>query len=76
MKTDAREEALLKIREEYGCDAEHAMRTFLEMIGKDFYIWLASKYPVYGAVIENLEMIDVGKMDALEPAEEFVKRNS
>ena len=42
----------------------------------DFYIWLASKYPVYGAVIENLEMIDVGKMDALEPAEEFVKRNS
>lgn len=42
----------------------------------DFYIWLASKYPVYGVKIDNLEMIDVGKMDALEPAEEFVKRNS
>lgn len=42
----------------------------------DFYIWLASKYPVYGVVIENLEMIDVGKIDALELAEEFVRQNS
>lgn len=39
----------------------------------NFYMWLASKYPVYGVVAENLNFIDVGKLDALKPAEEFVK---
>ena len=39
-----------------------------------FYMWLAAKYPVYGVVAENLEFIDVGKLDALKPAEDFVKR--
>ena len=41
-----------------------------------FYMWLAAKYPVYGVVAGNLEFIDVGKLDALKPAEEFVKKNS
>ena len=41
-----------------------------------FYMWLAAKYPVYGVVAENLEFIDVGKLDALKPAEEFIKRSS
>lgn len=41
-----------------------------------FYMWLASRYPVYGVVASNLEFIDVGKLDALKPAEEFVQRNS
>lgn len=40
-----------------------------------FYMWLAARYPVYGVIAENLEFIDVGKLDALKPAEEFVKRN-
>ena len=39
-------------------------------------MWLAAKYPVYGVVAENLEFIDVGKLDALKPAEEFVKHYS
>jgi NDP-sugar pyrophosphorylase family protein len=39
----------------------------------NFYMWLAAKYPVYGVVAENLNFIDVGKLDALKPAEEFVK---
>ena len=38
-----------------------------------FYMWLAAKHPVYGVVAENLNFIDVGKLDALKPAEEFVK---
>ena len=42
----------------------------------NFYMWLAAKHPVYGVVADNLEFIDVGKPDALKPAEEFVKKNS
>ncbi len=38
-----------------------------------FYMWLAAKHPVYGVVADNLQFIDVGKLDALKPAEEFVK---
>ena len=40
-----------------------------------FYMWLAAKYPVHGVVADNLEFIDVGKLDALKPAEEFVQRD-
>lgn len=39
-----------------------------------FYMWAAAKHPIYGVVADNLEFIDVGKLDALKPAEEFVKR--
>ena len=39
-----------------------------------FYMWLAARHPVYGVVAQNLEFIDVGKLDALKPAEEFVSR--
>lgn len=39
-----------------------------------FYMWLAARYPVYGVLAQNLEFIDVGKLDALKPAEEFVSR--
>ena len=42
----------------------------------NFYMWLAARCPVYGVVAENLEFIDVGKLDALKPAEDFVKKNS
>jgi NDP-sugar pyrophosphorylase family protein len=38
-----------------------------------FYMWAAAKYPIYGVVAKDLQFIDVGKLDALKPAEEFVK---
>lgn len=40
-----------------------------------FYMYAAAKYPIYGVVADNLEFIDVGKLDALKPAEEFVRKN-
>ena len=39
----------------------------------NFYLWAAAKYPIYGAVAKNLNFLDVGKLDALAPAEEFVQ---
>lgn len=39
----------------------------------NFYLWAAVKYPIYGVVAEELDFLDVGKLDALAPAEEFVK---
>lgn len=39
----------------------------------NFYLWVAVKYPIYGVVAEELDFLDVGKLDALAPAEEFVK---
>ncbi len=41
-----------------------------------FYMWVATKYPVYGIETTDSEFIDVGKLDALKPAEDFVKRMS
>lgn len=38
-----------------------------------FYMWASAKYPIYGVVAQDLQFIDVGKLDALKPAEEFVK---
>ena len=40
---------------------------------KDFYLWAASRCPIYGVVKEDLQLLDVGKLDALAPAEEFVE---
>ncbi len=34
-----------------------------------FYMWAAKKRPIYGAVAENLDFLDVGKLDTLEQAE-------
>lgn len=42
----------------------------------NFYMWAASKYPIYGVESPGLDFIDVGKLDALKPAEEFVRRNN
>ena len=41
----------------------------------NFYMWAAAKCPIYGVEAESLEFIDVGKLDALKPAEEFVKKH-
>lgn len=42
---------------------------------REFYLWAAMKVPIYGVVAENLDLLDVGKLDALTPAEEFIKTN-
>lgn len=41
-----------------------------------FYMWAAAHHPIYGVVAKDLEFIDVGKLDALKPAEEFVQRHN
>ena len=38
-----------------------------------FYMWAAAKQPIFGVVADNLKFIDVGKLDAIKPAEEFIK---
>ena len=40
----------------------------------NFYLWAAVKHPIYGAVAENLNFLDVGKLDALAPAEAFISQ--
>lgn len=40
---------------------------------KDFYLWAASRYPIYGVPFANLSLLDVGKLDALAPADEFIR---
>lgn len=42
---------------------------------RDFYLWAAMRAPIYGVVAEGLDLLDVGKLDALAPAEEFIKTN-
>jgi hypothetical protein len=39
----------------------------------DFYLWAASRWPIYGALVEDLHLLDVGKLDALDAAEKFVQ---
>ena len=39
----------------------------------NFYLWAAVRYPIYGVAARSLDFLDVGKLDALVPAEEFVK---
>lgn len=36
-----------------------------------FYLWAAMKTPIYGVVAENLDFLDVGKLDTLKQAEEM-----
>lgn len=38
----------------------------------DFYIEMAARYPIYGVCDDSLELLDVGKLDALAPAEAFL----
>lgn len=40
---------------------------------RDFYLWAAAKHPIYGVSVPDLELLDVGKLDALEPAEQFIR---
>ena len=40
-----------------------------------FYLWAAMKMPIYGVVATNLNFLDVGKLDTLAAAEEFISKN-
>ncbi len=40
----------------------------------DFYLQNAREYPIYGYVQDNLELMDVGKVSALEQLSDFLKR--
>ena len=42
----------------------------------DFYIDMCHLYNIYGVVAEDLHLLDVGKLDALGPAEEFVRNEN
>ena len=39
----------------------------------DFYIQQCARYPIYGALAPSLQLVDVGKLDSLEQAEEMVR---
>lgn len=38
----------------------------------DFYLWVCAAHEIRGVVAEDLKMIDVGKLDSLNKAEEFI----
>lgn len=40
----------------------------------DFYLWAASRASLYGVLAEELRLLDIGKLDALAPAEEFIRQ--
>lgn len=42
----------------------------------NFYMWAAAIEPIYGALAENLDFLDVGKLDTLSKAEEMLYRLS
>lgn len=37
-----------------------------------FYLWASVRRPIYGVVAQNLDFLDVGKLDTLDLAEQFV----
>ncbi|MBQ3813759.1 MAG: NTP transferase domain-containing protein [Bacteroidales bacterium] len=40
----------------------------------DFYLNACARYPIYGAVASNLELVDVGKIDTLPEAERICEK--
>lgn len=38
-----------------------------------FYMWAARRVPIYGVVADDLDFLDVGKIDTLEQAEKLIK---
>lgn len=40
----------------------------------DFYLWAAARQPVYGVPADDLRLLDIGKLDALSPAEAFLDK--
>lgn len=50
-------------------DQEHGVRFPI----RDFYLWASAERPIYGVVSNDMTLMDVGKLDALAPAEDFVR---
>ena len=42
----------------------------------DFYLRVCDRYPIYGIEPASLELIDVGKLDTLAVAEDFIRRQA
>ena len=57
------------VKEKGLCDQSHSPR--FPII--DFYLWVCAQCPIYGVVAQNLNLIDVGKLDTLELAENFIR---
>lgn len=53
--------------EEKGLPADEEIGTRFPIV--DFYLWASSRLPIYGVVAENLDFLDVGKLDILDQAE-------
>ena len=67
-KTNKQEQTLLILREEYGAEAEAAMRDYLNMIGDEFYFWLADLYIPRECNCDNFD--DEGNRICLLPRDE------
>lgn len=39
----------------------------------EFYLKVCASEPIYGAIPENLQLVDAGKLESLAPAEEIIK---
>lgn len=61
------------LMEEYVRDLELEDEDGIRFPIKDFYIWAAARCPIHGVIGEELRLLDVGKLDAIAPAEEFVE---
>ena len=40
----------------------------------DFYLWACAYHNIYGVQAESLHLIDVGRLDSLQTAEDFAAR--
>jgi len=59
---------------EKGLPADEVVGTRFPIM--NFYMWASSRMPIYGAVAQNLDFLDVGKLDTLELAEKFMNKYS
>ncbi len=69
-------EEVLDMMDEYvhekGMPADDAAGTKFPIM--NFYMWASMKRPIYGVVAENLDFLDVGKLDTIELAEKFIMK--
>lgn len=59
---------------EKGLPADQTVGTRFPIM--NFYMWASSRMPIYGVVAQNLDFLDVGKLDTLEIAEKFMNKYS
>lgn len=59
---------------EKGLPADQTVGTRFPIM--NFYMWASSRMPIHGVVAQNLDFLDVGKLDTLELAEKFMNKYS